>query len=157
MLASSSFKMKGWVLGSAAGAVAVGVHMERGGWAKILPELTAAREGSWGAEGAALCEVAACLHAACRRSQPGDMAPTSESGGCCVPPNAPRASGCKTSIMNSSPAPPTLEVRGLVAHPAFPRSAFRRPAAPLAPPASLMLPPSLMQLTLMGKETTAAE
>lgn len=44
--------MKGWVLGSAARAAAVGVRMGRGGWAKSLPELTAARERSWDADGA---------------------------------------------------------------------------------------------------------
>lgn len=41
----SHFKMKGWVLGSAAGAVASGVRVGKGGWAKILPTLRV--KGGW--------------------------------------------------------------------------------------------------------------
>lgn len=142
----SNFKMKGWVLDSAVGAAAIGVRMGRGGWAKILPKLTAAREGSWDAEGAwdggAACVWDVWLPSCCLLTVAvqGDVAHVGELVGCRVPPAAPRASGHKMCIRSSCPAAsPTLQSWRSVAwcgfqgHPAFATEAFHKPASPLCP------------------------
>lgn len=140
----SRFGRMGRGLGWAAGAVAVGVRTGRGGCAKTSPELTAAGEGSWGAEGgwdggAARAWLAAFPLPAGARSPGGHDAGRGAHG-------SQRSQDVRRKFPPRS-TPCSSSLGGLWfgtswGHPASARAAFRKPAAPLSPPVSLMLPPA---------------
>lgn len=141
----SRFGRTGQGLGWAAGAVAVGVRTGRGGCAKASPELTAAGEGSWGAEGgwdggAARAWLAAFPLPAGARSPRGHDAGRGAHG-------SQRSQDVRHKfIPPASPAPPVLEVCGLarlggIQRPPEPHFANRRLLCPPRSPCC-SLPPA---------------